>query len=70
MLTERAQNLGKSFPEAAKIKRVATLSYVGGEELGVNAFERGAEKDVDSHPGHRLTYYESLFSSSHSFGLF
>lgn len=49
MLTERAQNLGKSFPEAAKIKRVATLSYVGVKSLGVSlCFRRGAEKDVDS----------------------
>ena len=33
MLTERAQNFGESFPEAAKIKRVAALSYVGGEDF-------------------------------------
>lgn len=37
MLTERAQNLGEMLPEAAKIKRVAGLSYVRVKLAGVNA---------------------------------
>lgn len=37
MLTERTQNLGERLPEAAKIIRVAELSYVWVKLMGVNA---------------------------------
>lgn len=44
MLTERAQNLGEALPEAAKIKRVAALSYVWVKLAGVNATGWGEQR--------------------------
>lgn len=37
MLTERAQNHGQMLPEAARIKRVAWLSFVQVKLAGVKA---------------------------------